>query len=48
VIQIIDVGSGGSLTHEGDLWTIGDDSEQITFEVSGVTQLQAGVDYEFA
>jgi len=48
VILIGDVGSGASLTHNGDLWTIHDGSDQLTFEVSGVTQLQAGVDYEFS
>ena len=48
LILIGDVGSGASLTHNGDLWTIHDGSDQLTFEVSGVTQLQAGVDYEFS
>jgi Ca2+-binding RTX toxin-like protein len=50
-IQLFGPDPKAYLTHDGDLWTVHSTVDQqpleTTFEIAGVTHLQAGVDYEF-
>jgi len=47
-IELGDFGTDAFLSNEGDLWTVhATIGRDVTFEVSGVTHLQAGEDYTF-